>query len=75
MVVEVTCINNHVQIFRQAAGSNVGFGSSYGIERDCLLSDQRSINNDLRNDDNFEVWEYRDDGRGNCRGGLYGKFS
>lgn len=59
----------------QSGGSSgIGFGSSYGVERDCLLSDESGsgINDQLRRDDKFEVWEYRDDGRGNCRGSLYG---
>jgi hypothetical protein len=48
--------------------ASVGLGSTYGVEKDCLLSDEngRGIENDLRNDDNFEVWEYR---AGNCRNG------
>ena len=53
---------------------SVGLGSSYGVEKDCLLSEEngRGLENDLRRDENFEVWEYRS---GNCRGyNRYGKY-
>ena len=52
--------------------ASVGFGSSYGVEKDCILSeyDGRDLENDLRRDENFEVWEYR--GGGNCRNNRYG---
>ena len=43
------------------------------MEKDCILSeyDGRDLENDLRRDENFDVWEYR--GGGNCRNNRYGR--
>ena len=53
--------------------ASVGLGSSYGVEKDCLLSDDsgRGIENDLRRDNGFEVWQYRG---ANCRNNRYGNL-
>ena len=55
-------------IFSEAGSgsASIGLGTTYGVEKDCLLSEENGIGleNDLRRDDNFEVWEYRG---GNCR--------
>ena len=49
-----------------SASVGLGFGGSYGQERQCILAEYGGLSeNDLRRDENYDVWEYR--GGGNCR--------
>ena len=63
IIIPICCL-----IFSEAGSgsASIGLGTTYGVEKDCLLSEENGIGleNDLRRDDNFEVWEYRG---GNCR--------
>ena len=59
-----------VQFSDVGIGSGIGLGSSYGGNRQCLLSEYGGLSeNDLRRDENFEVWEYRG---GDCRSNRNG---
>ena len=49
-----------------SASVGLGFGGSYGQERQCILAEYGGLSeSDLRRDENYDVWEYR--GGGNCR--------